>query len=162
MASRRYTRRTRSSLSAEQPNVVDTQSDSDGQDNNVPAFAPVTAPVVAAAGPSNPGTPANASNRGTPQNKDGTQSIDRAVAASLTSPVRKQRRVTNNDAPSNRHHQDLNTSSAAGQPATPRPQLRLVVAVMTSRLSPAVIRCKDCWETRGTRSHHTRMQLWMI
>ena len=150
MASRRYTRRTRSSLSAEQPNVVDTQSDSDGQDNNVPAFAPVTAPVVAAAGPSNPGTPANASNRGTPQNKDGTQSIDRAVAAS------------NNDAPPNRHHQDLNTSSAAGQPATPRPQLRLVVAVMTSRLSPAVIRCKDCWETRGTRSHHTRMQLWMI
>ena len=71
MASRRYTRRTRSSLNAEQPSVVDSQSDSDGQDNNAPVIIPVTAPVVAAAGPSNPGTPVNVSNRGTPQNQDG-------------------------------------------------------------------------------------------
>ena len=118
MATRRYSRRTRLSQSVERPTVADSQSDSDEQNGDIP----VLAPFVAATGPSAPGTPANASNMGTPQGCNDTQSVDRAAAAPVTSPVRKQRRVTRSNAPADRHQQDVDASSAAAvRPATPRP-----------------------------------------
>ena len=84
----------------------------------------VSAPFMAAAEPSAPGTPANASDMGTPQSRNNTQSLDREAAASVTSPVRKQRRVTRNDAPADRRQQDVNASSAAVvRPATLRPRV---------------------------------------
>ena len=98
--------------------MADSQSDSDEPNGDVP----VLAPFVAATGPSAPGTPANASNMGTPQGCNDTQSVDRAAAAPVTSPVRKQRRVTRSNAPADRHQQDVDASSAAAvRPATPRP-----------------------------------------
>ena len=83
---------------------------------------PAVAPFVAVAGPSAPSTPVNIPNVGTPQDREDTPSLDRALAASFTSPVRKQRRVTRNDAPPDGNQQDVDAGpAAAARPATPRP-----------------------------------------
>ena len=81
----------------------------------------VSAPFVAVAGPSAPSTPVVA-NAGTPQGRNNAQIEDIASAAPVTSPVRKQRRVTRASAPFDGHQQDDTASSAAAvRPATPRP-----------------------------------------
>ena len=115
MATRRYTRRTRLSQSIERRSMSTSPVDSEGDE-------PAVTPVAAVAGPSAPSTPVNIPNVGTPQNREDTPSLDRALAASFTSPVRKQRRVTRNDAPPDGHQQDVDAGpAAAARPATPRP-----------------------------------------
>ena len=118
MATRRYTRRTRLSQSVERPVGSSPQVNSDVPDGDTPVLAPFTA----AAGPSAPSTPVQMLDMDTSQNNADTQALDRALAASLTSPVRKQRRVVHDDAPPDLRQQELgNSSAAAVRTATPRP-----------------------------------------
>ena len=118
MATRRYTRRTRLSQSVERPVGSSPQVNSDVPDGDTPVLAPYTA----ATGPSAPSTPVQMLDMDTSQNNADTQALDRALAASLTSPVRKQRRVVHDDAPPDLRQQELgNSSAAAVRTATPRP-----------------------------------------
>ena len=114
MAPRCYPNCTRLSQSVEEFAIGCSRSDSEGQDGDVS----MCAPLMAAAGPSAPGTSAYALKVDNPQNDDDTQSLFRALAALLTSLAREQQRVAHNDAPLDRYQLERIASlAAAARPA---------------------------------------------
>ena len=159
MATRRYTRRTRLSQSVERPVGNSPQANSDVSNGDTPVLAPSTA----ATGPSAPSTPVQMLDLDTSQNNADTQALDRALAASLASPVRKQRRVVQDDAPPDGHQQELGNNSArpCGQRRLGRQQT-LLAPVTTLPSSPAAVCSSECWVTREVHRRHTRMRLQKI
>ena len=114
MAPRCYPNGTKLSQSVKEVAIGCSRSDSEGQDGDVS----MCAPFMAAAEPSTLCVPAHALKVDNPQNHDDTQSLFRALAASLTSLVRKQQRVAHNDAPLDRYQQERIASlAAAARPA---------------------------------------------